>query len=316
MGLQYLYTERSCIKIDGLINHFCTDTNLSREMRINLNWLQINTGTSIPILESTINTEYVEMNWFLSVQEFLVAINAKVHIPNLWTPSKSRVNDIILMDVVSQLDIPLSKKISFNTWRLFYRVNTLSDMTNSQGTHIQPRFLNKYGIDTYTPNSILQWPNQPPPAPKYYTNWIQVLHAVVGVDKDGKLHRPLGRWISTASSHIPSNVLFLLHKNKHILAVRDVNTNQWTSYLQSHQIRSTIYFDTESIVEMPSLDVHQYEKVDAIADNDYFKINTRTIKAIHRAQPTPMNNSNSTGIQEHVHHTNEWHTPMMIFGVA
>jgi hypothetical protein len=98
----------------------------------------------------------------------------------------------------------------FNNWRLFYRINTLSDMTNSQGTHIQPRFLNIYGINTYQSSSLLQWPNQVAPSAKYFTNWLHVLRVAAGVGKDGKLNRPLGRWLSNTNSTVPPNVQYLL----------------------------------------------------------------------------------------------------------
>jgi hypothetical protein len=91
------------------------------------------------------------------------------------------------MDEVAKLDISVGKKRSFNYWRIFYRINTLSEMTNSQGTHIQQKFLNKYGTDTYVPSSLLQWPNQSSPESKYFTNWISILRAITGIDKNGKL---------------------------------------------------------------------------------------------------------------------------------
>jgi hypothetical protein len=135
-------------------------------MRLNLNWLQINTGTSIPILESNQELNYVDMNWFLSIKDFLNRINASIQLKLLWTPNIHRIGDIIIMDEVISLDISIGKKRLFNSWRLFFRVNTLSEMTNSQGTHIKEKFLNKYGVDTYIPSSLLKWPNQKPPASK------------------------------------------------------------------------------------------------------------------------------------------------------
>jgi hypothetical protein len=111
-------------------------------MKVNLNWVQIHAGTSIPILESTQQILYIEYNWFLSIIDFLNMINAKIEISNLWQPTISRQGDIIIMDEVDKLDIPTSKKRSFNCWRLFFRVNSLSEMTNSQGTHMQKKLLN------------------------------------------------------------------------------------------------------------------------------------------------------------------------------
>jgi hypothetical protein len=54
IGLKYLYTDSSCIKIDCLINHIKTDTSLSIEMKININWVQLIAGTSM--LKSYLST--------------------------------------------------------------------------------------------------------------------------------------------------------------------------------------------------------------------------------------------------------------------
>jgi hypothetical protein len=136
VGISDLYTDSSCIKIDCILNNFKTESEMSEVMEIVLNWLQINAGTSIPILESTCALEYLPMNWFLSVKEFLNKIDAKIVIPTLWTPKILWDKDIILMDIVDNMNISITKKRIFNNFRIFYQVNTLSELTNSQGTHI------------------------------------------------------------------------------------------------------------------------------------------------------------------------------------
>jgi ribonuclease HI len=310
MGMKYLYTECSCQKIDCLINQFKTDSSLSHEMRLNLNWLQINTGTSIPILESNQELNYVDMNWFLSIKDFLNRINASIQLKLLWTPTIHRNGDILIMDEVIGLDISIGKKRLFNSWRLFFSVNTLSEMTNSQGTHIKEKFLNKYGVDTYIPSSLQKWPNQKPPAPKYFNIWLSILRAITGIDKAGKLKKKLGAWITGTKIQIPTNVNYLLHKNKKILAVRNPDNHLWSFYVRSHQLRSTIYFDSNDDVEMPPIDINEYETIDAAKSNEYYKINTRYIKTnkhniAHHDTTNRLNKKSQ--VQEHIIKSTKWH---------
>jgi ribonuclease HI len=310
IGLKYLYTESSCIKIDCLINHIKTDTSLSIEMKININWVQLHAGTSTPILESTQQLLYIEYNWFLSIKEFLNMINAKIEITNLWQPSPLREGDIILMDKVEKLDISIAKKRSFNCWRLFFRINNLTEMTNSQGTHIQKIFLNKYDLDNYIPSSLLNWPSQPHPHHKYFNNWLRILRALFRIDKNGKLHKPLGKWITGSKIQIPNNVNFLLHKNIQIIGVRDENSHLWSFYHKTNEIRSTLYFDKLDDLEMPPIDPNEYEHIDAEETNDYYKINKRSIKSLTSKQTHEHNNTNQSHIQEHKRSMEKWHSPI------
>jgi hypothetical protein len=300
IGLRYLYTESSCIKIDCLINHIKTDTSLSIEMKININWVQLHAGTSTPILESTQQLLYIEYNWFLSIKEFLNMINAKIEITNLWQPTPLREGDIILMDEVEKLDISIAKKRSFNCWRLFFRINNLSEMTNSQGTHIQKKILNKYNLDNYIPSSLLNWPNQPHPHHKYFNNWLHILRALFRIDKNGKLHKPLGKWITGSKIQIPNNVNFLLHKNNQIIGVRDEKSHLWSFFNKTNELRSTLYFDNMDDLEMPPIDPNEYDQIDAEETNDYYKINKRSIKPITNKQSPGHNNINPSHIQDHI----------------
>jgi ribonuclease HI len=316
IGLKYLYTESSCIKIDCLINHIKTDTSLSIEMKVNLNWVQIHAGTSIPILESKQQLLYIEYNWFLSIKDFLNMINAKIEITNLWQPKITRQGDIIIMDEVDKLDIPISKKRSFNCWRLFFRVNSISEMTNSQGTHILKKFLNKYGIDDYVPSSILNWPNQPHPHHKYFNNWLHVLRAIFNIDKDGKLNKPLGKWLTDSKSQIPSNVNFLLHKNGHILGVRDTTTHLWFFFSKSHEQRSTKFFKKNDDLELPPVEPNEYDHVDAIITEDYYKINKRTIKQhSHHHNYSTSTEHDQFDIQNYIRSMEKWHQPILKYTI-
>jgi ribonuclease HI len=310
MGLHDLYTDGSCIKIDCILNSYRTSSELSVVMTVVLNWLQLNTGTSIPILESNLRLEYIPMNWFLSVKEFINKIGATIKIPNLWTPSLFRKNDIILMDVVDGLDITTTKKRVFNNFRLFYRINNLSELTNSQGTHIEKRFLTKYGLDSYKPTSTQNWPNQKAPDKKYFTIWINILRAITGIDSTGKLKKPLGAWITSTIHNVPSNVKFLIHKGNQTLIVRDEQTNLWSAHPISHSMRSTYFFHRDTSMEMPIINEQEYDQTDANIHENYYQVNKRNIKSTNYIQQRNRTITQDESLEEFISSPKQWHSKL------
>jgi hypothetical protein len=117
------------------------------------------------------------------------------------------------MDLVDKLDVSVNKKRIFNNYRIYYRVNSVAEITNCQGTHVMKQFLSKYNIKTYNSTSTLKWPNQQPPDDKYFNIWISILRDILGIDKTGKLRQPLGKWITQTTHQVPPNIHYMIHKN-------------------------------------------------------------------------------------------------------
>jgi RNase H len=296
MGLPSLYSDSSCIKINCILNNFKTNSELSLAMRIVLNWLQLNAGTSVPLLESRQKLEYIPNNWFMAVKTFINKIEATIIIKDLWKPIIFRTNDIILMDLVDTLDISVTNKRIFNNWRLYFQINNLSELTNSQGTHILGKFLSKYNVNEYKPTSTL----------KYFTIWINTLRLITGIDKAGKLPTKLGKWLTATTHHIPTNINYLINKNNQFIAVRDQTTNLWASHLLSHQKRSTYFFRTDESIELPHIDESEFDRADAVIENGYIRINKRSIKPISKNHNRNTTDRDIPSLQQSIRSKHHW----------
>jgi hypothetical protein len=311
MGLPYLYSESGCIKVECILNNFKTESELSIAMRIVLIWLQLHAGSSIPILESKQLLEYIPNNWFMSVKTFIYKIDATISIKNLWTPQIFRSKDVIIMDIVDQMEVSTTIKRIFNNWRIFFRINVLSELTNAQGTHISGKFLSKYCVADYIPTSTLQWPNQKSPHLKYFTVWINILRQIFGIDNRGKLptRMRLGRWLTKTTYNVPSNVNFLINNNNQTVAVRNTCNNLWYSHNISHQLRSTFFYHKDPANEISQLNETEYDRADAIIDGLYIKINKRNIKEL--PQKTSVNTKyKQQSLQETIRNKQTWYNAL------
>jgi hypothetical protein len=198
----------------------------------------------------------------------------------------------------------------FNNFRLFYRVNCLSEMTNSLGSHIESKFLTKYGLDTYCPTSILHWPNQLAPDKKYFNVWINILRRITGVDKNGKIKKALGPWITDTIHHVPTNVNFLIHKGNQSLVVRDKSTNLWSVHILDHNIRSTYFYTKTASIEMPVIDETEYDQTDAVIEDNYYRVNKRNIKSIHYIQKYQRATNMEETLEEFITAKRHWHSQL------
>jgi hypothetical protein len=105
LGFKQHYVESSCSKIESIMCQINSKTTLGRCMETILNWTQLHSGISLPILTSDCNLDYITNNWFMQVREFLLTTNSKIIVNTAWLPRTKRVNDFNLMERVIQLDI-------------------------------------------------------------------------------------------------------------------------------------------------------------------------------------------------------------------
>jgi hypothetical protein len=216
-----LYTESCLQKLETLISHTWANTRLGRSMRINLNWTQLLTGLQSPIFESVHKIKYIPNNWFLlHLRSFTIACNATIIFQNLWTPTLERKNDLILMECFMQLNLTPAELRMANTWRLFFKVNKLSDICNVAGTHISREYQCRplQRKVTFPRVSKLQWPCQPEPTHDLgFRAWTKSLRLAFQIEEDGRLSRRfvMGKWTSsfTASQSRWNFCYDLCHNN-------------------------------------------------------------------------------------------------------
>jgi hypothetical protein len=93
-----IYIRKSVLYKLSLVSHIRADTTLGRSFYTNLEWTQMVSGISTPLLESSENITYIKDNWIMNVREFLRTTKATIELTNPWSPSISRENDIMIMD--------------------------------------------------------------------------------------------------------------------------------------------------------------------------------------------------------------------------
>jgi hypothetical protein len=143
LGFPYLYAKSNIGKIETIICHINKGTTLGSSLCMNINWLQLHSGRSKPILECKDSINYVQDNWFMEIKKFLNTCNATIKINSLWVTTLSQHNDQFIMDA-SGLDTSNKNTcVIINNWRLYFQVNTISDITNHSGRQILSVFLEK-----------------------------------------------------------------------------------------------------------------------------------------------------------------------------
>ena len=123
---------------------------------IQLRWMQLIAGTSVPIMEETKKIPYLQNCWLTAVHNKLVNTNIKIKVADKWYPKPRRENDRVIMDYVIKY-IPEHHWKEINQCRLYLKAITFSDLTTMDGTAIPA---NVYGVTRETRHPRLDYPTQ------------------------------------------------------------------------------------------------------------------------------------------------------------
>jgi Reverse transcriptase (RNA-dependent DNA polymerase) len=259
LGFQLLYVETSCRRIEIFICEWNSESKLGKSMRININWVQLHCGISIPLMEYKGDLNYIPKNWFTVIRDFFVQVNAELNIRGIWLPKLLRDGDIVIMDEVNKLVILPSKKEIVNNWRLYFGINTLSQMTNYNGDKIMDRYLKKKDVLHTEVKSVtpIKWPVQEMPCIKTLPIWRNTIEIISGCDKDGNLgHKKLGKWFP--NHHNDILIYSLIHYTRDHIITRF--HNQWKLHQKINNLYNTYYYTIDA------------EILDQIAIEKYFPI--------------------------------------------
>jgi hypothetical protein len=172
LGFPHLYVESNISKFETIICHINKSTTLGSSICTNISWLQLHTGISSPILESNLHVDYIQDTWFKEIKIFLNSCGASIKINNIWIPTISRFNDRFIMEELMLDGQSKCTRITINNWRMYFNVNTVSDITNYLGKQIRPVFLLKREIKGYRSESKMQWPMQQMPNIDSFCIWV------------------------------------------------------------------------------------------------------------------------------------------------
>ena len=200
-GLRHLFSEQGTIKVKAIMKHIRTPRRLGILLRIKFAWDQLISGQGHSILMAPFYhcAQLQGELWTTTLQEFLYESELELLIPAHRLPMLRRVHDWVLMD---KLYAPTNQHFDntdiqfINHCRTYLRVETLADITNAAGTHIQQSAFN-CTIHGSTISSYL-WPHTTLPIPKHINQWKRFLRIHCKTDSL-ELRQPLLQWISSYS---------------------------------------------------------------------------------------------------------------------
>jgi hypothetical protein len=160
LGFQHLYVESNIQKIKSVFCHINKNTNLGEIVRLNLNWVQLHMGIATPILKNMRFPVYIQKHWFQEIQKILIKKNATIDVNLIWKPRKPRANEMLIMDSTKLLNKTKKEQQLINNWRIYFQLNSISEITNYTGNQRNKKFLVQLLAINYTTKSQLRWPIQ------------------------------------------------------------------------------------------------------------------------------------------------------------
>lgn len=216
--------------------HIRHNSDLGKFFRINLNWMQVHLGISTPLFEYPHAITYLD-NWFISLHEFVCEIDAKlIVIKDTYVPKLERDSDCCIMNAILNSAVTLSKsqlKHVYN-WRLYFQVQTLSDLTTASGDKILPMYLHFLTQDIVRPRrSKIQWPFQTRPQCKSsFQQWARCICASFLQGRTTNLTRPLGKWLVHAGQ---AEYVWPVHIHKQYQSLVVVQEDNIVQYSTVHR---------------------------------------------------------------------------------
>jgi Reverse transcriptase (RNA-dependent DNA polymerase) len=277
-GIKHLYTEMHGMKLDAVISHIRADTQLGTTFRININYIQLQSGVGNPIMASRDNISYLPKNWILHLRNFLLEVNARIEISELWSPSPQRESDQYIMESFKKLCLSRSALKELNNWRMYYQVIFLSELCFATSKGIQPYFMEYNHENNPCQNrSTLNWPVQAKPDENSFKLWRRSIKAAF-INKYNNHISNLGQWNLPAVLQYAPRLAYYQHSEHTIYLASSSST--FTKHPANETSRTSATFSQE-----PSGDSLTTIPEDCIPADLYIAGNTAYVKF---GEPPPM----------------------------
>jgi hypothetical protein len=161
----YLLQGQQCTKL--LRRHTLHNTEIGKQICVDIAWIQLEAGTSTPVLQKQSALDYVQDGWVLGIRQFLQTVNAEIKFTNTEPPKLYRQGDEYLMDHFRQQGYNMPDLCCLNRCRIYLQVARTSDITTIAGTHIYAHILGlerekqTEGDYTMYPSSRLSYKHAP-----------------------------------------------------------------------------------------------------------------------------------------------------------
>jgi hypothetical protein len=255
LNLNNLYTEQCMQKLQCMICHMRSKSPMGKLMQINLNWLQLTSGFGMPLMESNDPLPFLDNNWLLHSRVFLIQINARLRIDNVWVPKLERQNDRTLMDIFSKLNYQKNLIRKLNYWRMFYQVSTVADICMADGRTIQPCYRTQPFQKAWhsSRKSRLNWPQQQEPGDAGFRQWTKSLREGLGM-QNGVIAKEfwLGKWtVDNNNSESEWDHYFDPHSDRLYIKTEDV----YTTHEKTRAGRRIITYNATSVATVETIPV-------------------------------------------------------------
>jgi len=156
---------------------------------IQLKWLQLIAGTSVPVLEESKKVPYLQECWLSSLHGKLVEKQIRIKVADIWRPTPRREYDRVIMDYV-RTHIPEKYWTGINQCRLYLRAIMFSDLTTTDRTIIPETI---YLVAHEYRKSWLTFPIQKRPPRESREKWKYFIEHITGGYSNVLV--PMGGWI-------------------------------------------------------------------------------------------------------------------------
>jgi hypothetical protein len=238
LGLRHLYDLQGSDTTRLLLQELNQEGSMTQRMLlILLDTIQLESGIGQPILENCKALEYLEWGWIPQIRDFLWHIKGQI-IGATMIPPIYRKNDSYLMDSTYLEGLSRRDKIYIHRCRIYLQVETVSDITAADGTHIDPVW--KRQDSTKPSRSLIRWPRQQAPHAAAWRVWSKFLDSYY--NDSGNLKQPLGEWIRQNKTRTHSAYFRFEHE-----CLWKLENNNWYQYaLRQKQRKCWVFQATAS----------------------------------------------------------------------
>jgi hypothetical protein len=195
MDVFNLETEQAVEHTKLIVAHLRKDDEIGRMIKLSIDHLQIQAGTSWAVLSRPGMTarQYVDPGYASHTWEYLDRIGSHIRLePTTWTQPQRAGDSFIMDDVANLTGLKPTELKHIHHVRLFLGVTTLADITTSDGKSLCDWVL-RASANPRKP--VFRFPRQErPTAPHVINTWQRAIRQCYAQADQNKLDRPLGEW--------------------------------------------------------------------------------------------------------------------------
>lgn len=195
LGIPTLHVTQGSTSTLKMLRHIRLGTELGRQILIDVDWAQLEAGTSYGIFTSDrASLPHLNLGWTTCIRDYLAFCKMSLSIHSLRLPKLRRGDDSIIMDEALRV-LSAHRIRAVNRCRLHLQVETVTDICDLGGNRVMEWAWNCLRPIDHWEKSSIHWPRQPRPDAADLRIWRAFLtDNFCSVDR--RLYHPLGPWIA------------------------------------------------------------------------------------------------------------------------